>query len=57
MMIDLKRDILIINTWNEYIKNSDGMFNLSFYRKFHVKMLFIWNVSEIQWILFFLRNS
>ena len=36
--ICLKWDILIIDTWNEYIKKSDGMVNFLFYRKFNVRM-------------------
>ena len=30
-MICLKCEILIIDTWNEYIKKSDGMLNLGFF--------------------------
>ena len=40
-MIRLKCEILIIDTWNEYIKKSDGMVNLFFYRKFNVRVPFI----------------
>ena len=31
-------EILIIETWNKYIKKSDGMVNLFFYRKLNVGM-------------------
>ena len=37
-MICLKYEILIIDTWNEYIKKSDGMVILFFYSKFNVSM-------------------
>ena len=33
--------ILVIDTWNEYIKKSDGLVNLFFYRKFNVTMRII----------------
>ena len=31
----------MMDTWNEYIKESDGMVNLYFYRKFNITKLFI----------------
>ena len=34
----LKCEILIIDTWNEYVKKSNGMVNLLFYCKFNVMM-------------------
>ena len=34
----LKCEILIIDTWNEYTKKSDGMVDLFLYRKFNVRM-------------------
>ena len=40
-VICLKRDILIIDPWNEYIKKSDGMVNLFFYSEFNVRMSII----------------
>ena len=40
-MIFLKCEILIIDTWNEYIKKSYEMVNLFFCRKFNVRMPFI----------------
>ena len=36
--ICLKCEILIIDTWNEYINKSDGMVNLFFYGEFNVGM-------------------
>ena len=41
LVICLKCEILIIDTWNEYIKKSDEMVNLLFCRKFNVRMPFI----------------
>ena len=35
----LKCEILIVDTWIEYIKKSNGMVNLFFFRKFNVRML------------------
>ena len=40
-VVCLKCEILIIDTWNEYIKKSDEMVNLLFCRKFNVRMPFI----------------
>ena len=40
-MIFLKCDILIIDTWNEYIKKIDGMVNLFFYSEFNDRMSII----------------
>ena len=37
-VICFKCEILIIDTWNEYIKKSDGMVNLLFYSEFNVSM-------------------
>ena len=37
----LECEIYTIDTWNEYIKKSNGMVNLFFYRKFNVRMAFI----------------
>ena len=37
-VICLKCEILIIDTWNDYIKKNDGMVNLFFDRKFNVRM-------------------
>ena len=37
IVIWLKCEILIIDTWNEYIKKSDGMVNLFFYYEFNFK--------------------
>ena len=37
-LICLKCEILIIDTWNEYIKKSDGMVNLFFYSEFNVRI-------------------
>ena len=39
--ICLKCEILITDTWNEYINESDGMINLLFNRKFNVRMLIV----------------
>ena len=35
-VIRLKCEILIIDTWNEYIKKNDRMVNLFFYLKFNL---------------------
>ena len=37
-VICLKCEILITDTWNKYIKKSEGMVNLFFYCKFNVNM-------------------
>ena len=37
-LLKFKREILVIDTWNEYIKKGHGMVNLFFYRKFNVKV-------------------
>ena len=37
-VICLKCEVLIIDTWNEYIKKSNGMVNLFFYSEFNVRM-------------------
>ena len=39
--ICLKCDILVIDTWNEYINKSDRMVNLFFYSEFNVRMSII----------------
>ena len=40
-VICVKCEILIIDTWNEYIKKRNGMLNLFFCRKFNIRMLLI----------------
>ena len=37
-LLQMKCEILIIDTWNEYIKKSAGMVNLFFYSEFNVRM-------------------
>ena len=37
-VICLKREILIIDTWNEYIKKSDGIVNLFLYCDSNIRM-------------------
>ena len=37
-VICLKCEVLIIDTWNGYIKKSDGMINLFFYSEFNIRM-------------------
>ena len=34
----VKCEILIIDTWNQYINKRDGIINLSFYSEFNVRM-------------------
>ena len=45
-VICLKREIFIMDTWNEYPKKSDGMVSLIFCRKFNLRMLSIKKVLK-----------
>ena len=40
-VVCLKCEILILDAWNEYIKENDGIVNLFFYRTFNVRMIII----------------
>ena len=39
--------LIIPDTWNEYIKKSDGMVNLFFYRKFNVRFSYLKNLKNL----------
>ena len=39
--------LIIPDTWNEYIKKSNGMVNLFFYRKFNVRFSYLKNLKNL----------
>ena len=43
-LICSKYEILIIDTWNENIKKSDGIVKLFFYSNFNISMPIIWKI-------------
>ena len=43
-----KNEILIVDTWNEDIKKSDGIVDLFFYCKFNIRMPLGWHFKEFK---------
>ena len=51
-----KCEILIIDTWNEYVKKGNGMLNLFFYHKFNVMMPIFFLIKNLMNLVCFQKQ-